>query len=455
MYNFMDNIFTPETHNPSLAPGGYNKKTLHPMANSAYPLPENLAFMEQVLNAFDEPFYVIRAADFQVVFANHAARQLGLRQAQTCHALVHHRNSPCDESEQPCPLVQVIRERKPFTVEHAHYKPDGSAYYTEIHGYPLFNEQGEVELMAEYVVNITARKQVENQLRQLQRALEFSANGVVITNKQGVIEYVNPAFTRITGYHPDEVIGQNPKILKSGEHSLEFYADLWKTIQQGDVWRGEMTNRKKDGSLYWEYQTITPVKDENGTITHFVAIKENVTERKQAEQELERLAMTDPLTGLANRRTFFDQAREFFSFAPHPIGQLSVFMLDIDQFKNVNDQYGHAAGDEVLQEIANRLNLSLRPGDLIGRYGGEEFAILLPRTESRIALQIAERLRLAVAGSPIETQQGVISITVSIGICRSGDSPSSLDDLLRCADEALYEAKRTGRNRCVSYTADR
>ncbi|MBL8062087.1 MAG: diguanylate cyclase [Anaerolineales bacterium] len=422
------------------------------MPDSPQHLPENIAFIEQVLNAFDEPFYVIRAADFQIVFANHAARKMGLQQAQTCHALVHHKDQPCSGADQPCPLMQVIQERKPFTVEHLHYKPDGSAYYAEVHGYPLFNEKGEVEFMAEYSVNITARKQVENQLRQLQRAMEFSANGVVITSKKGIIEYVNPAFTRITGYQPEEVIGQNPRFLKSGEHSQEFYANLWKTIQQGEVWRGEMTNRKKDGSLYWEYQTITPVKDENGAITHFVAIKENVTERKQAEQELERLAMTDPLTGLANRRTFFDQAREYFSFAPHPIGQLSVFMLDIDQFKSVNDQHGHAAGDEVLQEIAIRLNRNLRPGDLIGRYGGEEFSILLPRTESSTALQIAERLRLAVSSSPIETQQGAVSITVSIGICRAGDNTSSLDDLLHCADEALYEAKRTGRNRCVSYT---
>ena len=428
--------------------------SLYFMATSPQQLPENFGFMEQVLNAFDEPFYVIRTSDYQVVFANRTAQEMGLQPGQVCYARLHRKDTPCNSDESPCPLAHVLKEKKSFTVEHTHYRPDGTIYYAEVHGYPLFNEDGEVEYMAEYSINITARKQVENQLRQLQRALEFSANGVVITNKQGAIEYINPAFTRITGYAPEEVIGKNPSILKSGEHSEEFYKDLWSTIQKGEVWRGEMTNRRKDGSLYWEYQTITPVKDENGTITHFVAIKENVTERKQAEQELERLAMTDPLTGLANRRTFFDQAREFFNYAPHPVSQLSVFMLDIDQFKNVNDQFGHAVGDEVLQEIANRLSRSLRPGDLIGRYGGEEFAVLLPRTESKTAVQIAERLRLTIANSPIETQQGNLSVTISVGISRSGEVATSLDDLLRYADEALYEAKRTGRNRCVTHSTN-
>lgn len=358
-------------------------------------------FLESVLNAFDEPFYVIRVADYSIVLANRAARNLGVHaagtQPHTCYALTHNRDTPCEGTEHPCPMKQVIQNRQPYVVEHAHYKPDGTRYYAEVHGYPL-DAEGKVQYMVEYSVNITERKATEDRLRLLQRALEFSSNGMVITNANDAIEHVNPAFTCITGYQAEEVIGQNPRILKSGEHSPDFYSNLWNTIQCGEIWRGEMTNRKKDGSLYWEYQTIAPVRDTRGQITHYIAIKEDITARKEAEHELKHLAFSDPLTGLANRRHFFHHAETFFTFSAHPSTQLAAIMVDIDHFKNVNDQHGHAVGDEVLQEVASRLNRILRPNDLIGRYGGEEFSIILPRTDCETACQVAERLRTPALG---------------------------------------------------------
>ncbi len=416
---------------------------------------KNFAFLESVLNAFDEPFYVIRVADYSIVLANQAARTLGVdtttAQPHTCYALTHKRDTPCAGTEHPCPMKQVVQARQPFVVEHIHYKSDGTPYYAEVHGYPLYNTQGEVEYMVEYSIDITERKAAEDRLRLLQRALEFSGNGVVITNMKGAIEHVNPAFSRITGYAAEEVIGQNPRILKSGEHPPEFYAELWNTIQRGEVWRGEMLNRKKDGRLYWEYQTIAPVKDMRGQITHFVAIKEDITARKEAERELERLAFTDPLTGLANRRHFFHHAETFFDFSSHPSTQLAALMVDIDHFKNVNDQHGHAVGDEVLHQVAARLNRNLRPNDLIGRYGGEEFSIILPRAHCETACQIAERLRQAVSETPIYTEAGPLLLTISIGVACLSNEMQTLDKLLQSADEALYLAKHGGRNCCVVY----
>ncbi len=409
------------------------------------------AFLESVLDAVDDPLYVIRVADYSIVLANRAAREMGVEHAQTCFAFSHHRDTPCEGDEHPCPLQQVLRLRKPCVVEHLHYRPDGTPYYAEVRGYPLYNEKGEVEHMVEYTVDITARKSAEERLRLLERAVEFSGSGVVITNVKGEIEYVNPAFSRMTGYSAEEVLGKTPRILKSGKHPPEFYADLWQTILRGEVWRGEMTNRKKDGSLYWEQQTIAPVRDGRGRITHFVAVKEDVTERKRTEQELKRLATTDPLTGLFNRRHFFRHAEVLFRQANLLSAPLSVVMVDLDHFKSINDRYGHGVGDEVLREAAARLRRVLRADDLIARYGGEEFALLLPRTPCAAALQVAERLRRALSDRPIPTSAGELSVTASFGVACLDETVDSLDTLLLHADQALYAAKGAGRNCCVVY----
>ncbi len=243
-------------------------------------------FLENIINAITSPFYVINADDYSIEIANQAAREMGIERASTCYAVTHRRESPCTGDEHPCPLVHVRESRQAYTVEHVHYRPDGTPYYVEVHGYPILDQNGNVVQMIEYTLDITARRAAEAELRKLHRAIEHTASGVVITDPEGVIEYVNPAFTHITGYTPEEAIGRNPRILKSGKHSREFYAELWNTIKGGKIWRGEMVNRRKNGELYWEMQIISPIVDERGEITHFVAVKTDVTERKRMEEQL-------------------------------------------------------------------------------------------------------------------------------------------------------------------------
>lgn len=246
-------------------------------------------YLQTVLDSIQSPLYVIDVQTYRIKLANKAARRLGISenaQIATCYQLTHRRETPCDGLEHPCPLQKVTESREPYTVEHIHYRPDGTPYFVEVHGYPIFDAQGRVVEMVEYSIDITERKRTEAQIRKLQQAIEHAASGVLITDPEGVIEYVNPAMEKMTGYSREELIGQTPRLLKSGKMPREVYADLWSTIKAGRVWQGELINRRKDGSLYFEFQTIAPVTDEKGRITHFVAIKQDVTRQKEMEEAL-------------------------------------------------------------------------------------------------------------------------------------------------------------------------
>ncbi|MBI4762643.1 MAG: PAS domain S-box protein [Chloroflexota bacterium] len=258
----------------------------HQRAEAVAALQKQKEYLQSVIDGVQSPFYVIDVKDYRIRLANRAARELGLLEERvTCYALTHRRSEPCGGDEHPCPLQRVRIERQPYATEHIHYRPDGSTYYAEVRGYPLFDEHGEVTQMVEYSVDITERKRQEAEIRKLQQAVEHAASGVAITNPQGVFEYVNPTFERMTGYTREEVIGQTPRLLKSGKHPKEFYDEMWRTIQSGQIWQGEMNNRRKDGSLYWEFQTIAPVSA-NGKITHYVAVKLDITTQKELEEQL-------------------------------------------------------------------------------------------------------------------------------------------------------------------------
>ncbi len=253
---------------------------------------EQRRFLQDVIDAVQEPFYVIDVSNYRIMLANQAARRLGIREdasrlPPTCYALTHRRDAPCSGDEHPCPLQMVLQHGRPAQVEHIHYRDDGTPYIAEVHAYPVRDVHGHIRYMVEYSIDVTARKKAEERLRLLEKALEHSAHGVVITDRNGVIQYVNPAFTRTTGYTPEEVLGKTPRVLKSGRHSPEFYRHLWSTILSGKVWEGRIINRRKDGTLYYEEQTIAPVLDDNGRITHFVAVKQDVTQRIEMEKALE------------------------------------------------------------------------------------------------------------------------------------------------------------------------
>jgi diguanylate cyclase (GGDEF)-like protein/PAS domain S-box-containing protein len=459
--------------------------------------------------------------------------------------------------------------------------------------------------------DITKRKQADVELRKLSQAVEQSANSIMVTDIEGNIAYTNPKFTTISGYSLTEVMGKNPRILSSGEHSHELYQNLWQTIKSGKIWHEQLHNKRKDGTLYWDDTTIAPVYDSTGKMVSFIAIKEDITARKLLEEaerdhrqlaealrdtamalnstlelneildrilanigmlmkydtamvllieentvrkmryhinpqntinllpigdvqasllnvpilkkiiqtkqsylipdihkdarwqtvtipdmqqirslvcvpieshgnvvgviniisatpdfftplhtervmafasqaaiafenarlfeHAQQLSLTDPLTDLYNMRYFANVAKTEFERNQRYERTLSVAMMNIDHFKTINDTYGHVMGDFALTEIAARIKKAVRTVDTVARYGGDEFIVLMPETDMEEACQVAERIRQIVADGPIENEDAVISVTLSLGIAEMNKNIKSLDELIKLADQALYE----------------
>lgn len=302
--------------------------------------------------------------------------------------------------------------------------------------------------------DISTRKAAEARDRLLVAALEAVSLGVVITDTESRIEWANPAFTSLTGYSFAEAKGRKPaELVKSGLQGVTFYEAMWQVINRDQSWRGELINRRKNGDLYHEELTIASVPDENGMVQHFIGVKQDISERKRMESELLEMATTDPLTSLYNRRYFMARLEEeLCRMRRHHEHQVSLLMLDLDHFKRINDQYGHAVGDAMLQHVADLMREDVRNIDMIGRLGGEEFAILMTDTESIAAGLFAERIRQQLEKTPLPMDEKCLAITVSIGVASMNANDAAADNVLIRADQALYRSKEGGRNQVQIYS---
>jgi diguanylate cyclase (GGDEF)-like protein/PAS domain S-box-containing protein len=287
----------------------------------------------------------------------------------------------------------------------------------------------------------------EAKLRVFKSAVDYSSAAIVITDPDGIIEYANPAISRNTLYDWDMLVGQHVSVFRSGRMPSPLFEEIWAEARRGQSWRGELLNRRRDGGLYWEDVSLSPVCDDNGRITHFISIRDDISERKRMEDELRRHATTDPLTGVLNRRSFMADADLALSRCRANQGACSVIMLDIDHFKNVNDTYGHSVGDQAIRSVASIATRLLEGRGFLGRLGGEEFACVLPETGLEAAISVAERLRLAVADAAVTLSDAKrLSITISLGVAAFEGDGATVDLLLQQADCALYDAKLGGRN---------
>ncbi len=300
----------------------------------------------------------------------------------------------------------------------------------------------------------TQRKKTEENLRKLSRAVEQSANAVMITDRNGVIEYINPWFSRITGYALEEIVGKTPRILRSGETHPETHKRMWDTILSGKEWTGELHNTKKNGETYWCLETISPLKNESGEVSHFVAVTEDISQRKQTEQTIRHLAFHDPLTGLPNRRLFNDRLHQAAARRHRSDNAFALMLLDLDRFKTVNDTLGHDIGDALLKAVATRLLGATREGDTLARMGGDEFAVLaLEVSQPEDVARLAEKV-FTILKEPFHLYGHDLYVTTSIGVTLYPADSNDAEALIKNADIALYRAKDLGRNNFQFFTGD-
>jgi diguanylate cyclase (GGDEF)-like protein/PAS domain S-box-containing protein len=307
-----------------------------------------------------------------------------------------------------------------------------------------------VEHYANLVLLAIERKQAEQNL--LLAAIAFeSQEGMFITDANSVILRVNQAFTNITGYTAEEAIGKNPRFLQSDCQNPDFYAIMWKSINNTGAWEGDIWNRRKNGEIYPQHLTITAVKDTDGILTNYVATLTDITVSKAAEEEINNLAFYDPLTGLPNRRLLLDRLKPALASSHRSDRKGALLFIDMDNFKTLNDTLGHDKGDLLLQQVAERLTSCVREGDTVARLGGDEFVVMLEdlseqAIEAAAETEVIGNKVLTTLNQPYQLASHDYRSTPSIGVTLFNGHEQSIDELLKQADIAMYQAKAAGRN---------
>ena len=333
-----------------------------------------------------------------------------------------------------------------FTIEKRYIRKSGEIVWVYLTVSPLWAAGQAPDYTLAVIRDITARKLAEENLVFATRLFANSIEGIVVTDAEGKILQVNPAFTTITGYQAVEAIGQNPRILKSDKHPPAYYQEMWRQLMESGQWAGEIWNRRKNGEAYPEWLTISAVKDSQGKITNYVSIFHDISELKRQQETLEHQAQHDALTGLPNRVLINDRLEMALARIERREAKVALLYLDLDNFKHINDAFGHSAGDSLLIEIARRLSGLLRTGDTMARLGGDEFLILLNEvdtvdTVSLIAVRLIENLKQPFYHGDLE-----YFVTASIGITVAPEDGCDAVTLVKNADIAMYRAKSLGRN---------
>ena len=295
-------------------------------------------------------------------------------------------------------------------------------------------------------LDVTSRKQAEKRLLIDSQVFESASEAVVITDADRRILDVNRAFTAITGYSREEILGENIGVLSSGRHDAIFYEDMWECVRQQGSWQGEVWDRRKNGEVFPKWVSISAVKDEAGRISRFIGLFSDISVMKQTQEQLYEMAHYDSLTGLPNRRYFLDRLRDSIEQGRRTREGLALMFVDLDSFKMVNDNLGHRAGDQLLREVAARIRQCVRESDTVARMGGDEFTVILSQVRTSDSAVIVARKILQRIYEPVELDQKEFFVSSSIGIAVFPDDAQDVEGLLQSADTALYKAKDLGKN---------
>jgi diguanylate cyclase (GGDEF)-like protein/PAS domain S-box-containing protein len=348
-------------------------------------------------------------------------------------------------------MWKTLTEGRTWVGELINKRKDGALYFEEVHISPVKDINGDVSHYVAVKVDISARKLAEDNLR-IAAAVFQSQEGMIVADVNAVILRVNKAFTEITGYSAEEVIGSTPKVLSSGLHDKVFYDAMWETLGKSGTWEGEVWNRRKNGEAYLERLIITAVKNDAGKVTNYVATMTDITSSKEASEEIHNLAFYDPLTQLPNRRLLLDRLKQALAVSARSGRYGALLFLDLDHFKTLNDTLGHDIGDQLLKQVSVRLSACVRKVDTVARLGGDEFVVLLENLSSKsieaaaqteiIGTKIQTSLaRPFIIGSHEHHSAGSIGATLFLNQEQAG-----VEAILKQADIAMYQAKDSGRN---------
>ena len=397
---------------------------------------------------------IMRDAKGVLLLCNASAEQiLGLSAAEMTGWDVHGNlltylnedGEPLDPTQTPA--LQALSTGQPRAGLLGLDRRDGVRRWLWANSVPLFDDDPTTPCgVVTTIADVTTRRQDEEQLRLALTVFRNSVEAIIVTDAEERILSVNRAFTEVTGYSPEEALGNTPRMLRSGHHDKSFYDAMWCDIKTLGFWQGEIHDRRKDGTLYPSALSISAVRNTLERTTHYVAVFSDITERKASEARIAYLAQHDPLTGLPNRTLLQDRLDQALAHAVRHGSRIAVLFLDLDRFKTINDSLGHMTGDRLLQGVALRLSDCTRETDTISRQGGDEFLIVLtdvdgPDDAARVAEKILDRL-----GPPFDIDGQLLATSFSIGIALFPDDGKCAESLMKNADTAMYHAKESGRN---------
>ncbi len=410
--------------------------------------------LQVVMDGLPSFVYVSDIDTYEILFINRqTADRFGDVTGQVCWEALHNfSEGPCEL----CPRQKLLDESgNPTGVHLAEMHHASHSTWLEYRHQAIHWDCNQLVCLS-IATDISERKGREQELRMVARAFD-TTEGIMITEPDGTIVKVNRAFSQITGYGEQEILGANPRLLKSERNAPELYRELWQSLIESGSWSGELWNRHKNGTEFPLGVSISAIHTATGATTHYVAHFQDISERKRFQEQIEHQALYDALTDLPNRRLLLDRLENRLSEARRHGTPGSLMFLDLDNFKDYNDQLGHAAGDAILRETAKRIAGCVRREDTAARFGGDEFVVLLfhlgesPAAAHVHALEVAEKIRRRLV-RPMRHEGKRIDIRTSIGIALFPQGEDELDDIIRRADQAMYQAKREGKN-CIRLSA--
>ncbi len=362
---------------------------------------------------------------------------------------------PDDRDTVRLAYVRSLDTQEPYDIVHRLRMADGRIKHVHGRCESEFDAHGRALRSIGTVQDITEQMAAEDRVRLYGKLFEHTGEAIMITDRENQIVEVNAAFSTLTGYSTDEIRGQNPRVLAAGSTPRETYQSMWKSLNDVGYWQGELWDRRKDGSIYPKWVSISAIRDEGGMASHYVASFSDISERKAAEERMERLARYDALTGLFNRFSLHERLEQALALAHRDQRHLALMFIDMDRFKIINDTLGHQVGDDLLVQVAQRLQACVRESDIVARLGGDEFVVVLTDNNSAInaAATVAQKI-LEQLGKPYVIHEQELHSTPSIGVSLYPNDGVDVSALMKAADTAMYHAKEKGRNNAQFFTVD-